>query len=95
MEGGGEPLVLEGENAKKPHETSPPEDQRRNLYVLGIPHHMTLDELRELFSRYGTVQHAVILAVLDAFRRRRGFIVMNSNVEAAAAMKAMSGSVVL
>lgn len=70
-------------------------DQRRNLYVLGIPHHMTLEELKELFGKYGIVKHAVILAVLDAFRRRRGFIVMNSNGEAAAAMKGMSGSVVL
>lgn len=56
---------------------------------------MTLDELKELFGRFGGVQHAVILAVLDAFRRRRGFVVMNSNAEAAAAMKGMSGSVVL
>lgn len=56
---------------------------------------MTLDELKELFGRHGVVKHAVILAVLDAFRRRRGFIVMNSNAEAGAAMKAMSGSVIL
>lgn len=69
-------------------------DQRRNLYVLGIPHHMTLEELKELFGQHGAVNHAVILAVLDAFRRRRGFIVMNSNPEAAAAMKAISGTVV-
>jgi hypothetical protein len=54
-----------------------------------------LDELRELFGRHGTVQHAVILAVLDAFRRRRGFIVMDSNEQAATATKAISGSIVL
>ncbi|KAF8314465.1 hypothetical protein DL93DRAFT_2167259 [Clavulina sp. PMI_390] len=70
-------------------------DERRNLYVLGIPHHMTLEELKERFGRHGAVKHAVILAVLDAFRRRRGFIVMNSNAEAAIAMKALSGTVIM
>lgn len=83
------------EGVMKKQEGSSNEDQRRNLYILGIPHHMTLDELKDLFGRFGGVQHAVILAVLDAFRRRRGFVVMNSNAEAAAAMKGMSGSVVL
>lgn len=55
---------------------------------------MTLEDLKDLFGRFGGVQHAVILAVLDAFRRRRGFIVMNSNAEASAAMKGMSGTTV-
>jgi RNA recognition motif-containing protein len=69
-------------------------DQRRNLYVLGIPQHISLEQFTGLFSSFGVISHAVILAVLDAFSRRRGFIVMSSNEEAALAMKRMSGVVV-
>ncbi|KAF9506297.1 hypothetical protein BS47DRAFT_438289 [Hydnum rufescens UP504] len=69
-------------------------DQRRNLYVLGIPQHISLEQFTGLFSSFGVISHAVILAVLDAFSRRRGFIVMSSNEEAALAMKRMSGAVV-
>lgn len=44
----------------------------------------------QLFSRYGSVAHAVILATVDNASRRRGFIVMNSHQEAKAAMDGLS-----
>ncbi|KAF8328168.1 uncharacterized protein EI90DRAFT_3126337 [Cantharellus anzutake] len=69
-------------------------DERRNLYVLGIPQHFTLEQLRSIFESYGRVLHAVILAVLDAFSRRRGFVVMSANHEAVNAMKRLSGKVI-
>lgn len=43
-----------------------------------------------MFSRFGTVAHAVILATVDNASRRRGFIVMNSHNEARAAMDGLS-----
>jgi len=69
-------------------------DERRNLYVLGVPQHFTLEQLRTLFEPLGCVLHAVILAVLDAFSRRRGFVVMSTNQEAVNAMKRLSGKVI-
>lgn len=44
----------------------------------------------EIFSRYGAVSHAVILATVDNSSRRRGFIVMGSHQEAKAAMDGLS-----
>jgi RNA recognition motif-containing protein len=44
----------------------------------------------EVFSRYGTVSHAVILATVDNASRRRGFIVMANHQEAKAAMENLS-----
>jgi len=64
-------------------------DNRRNLYVLGLPFDLTKAELVEIFSRYGTVSHAVILATVDNASRRRGFIVMSNHSEARAAMDAL------
>ncbi|EJD51390.1 hypothetical protein AURDEDRAFT_159789 [Auricularia subglabra TFB-10046 SS5] len=67
-------------------------DNRRNLYVLGLPVDFAQEEFTHVFSAYGTVEHSVIMATLDQFNRRRGFIVMSSNAEAAAAMRGLSGS---
>lgn len=47
-------------------------------------------EFMEVFSRYGKVSHAVILATIDNASRRRGFVVMSSHAEAKLAMNAMS-----
>lgn len=47
-------------------------------------------EFMEIFSRYGAVSHAVILATVDNSSRRRGFIVMGSHQEAKAAMDGLS-----
>ncbi|PSS36958.1 hypothetical protein PHLCEN_2v1174 [Hermanssonia centrifuga] len=65
-------------------------DARRNLYVLGLPFDLTKAEFVELFSRYGVVSHAVILATVDNASRRRGFVVMGSHREAKFAMDVLS-----
>ncbi|KAH7907949.1 hypothetical protein BJ138DRAFT_1174398 [Hygrophoropsis aurantiaca] len=65
-------------------------DGRRNLYVLGLPFDLTKIEFAAIFSQYGTVSHAVILATVDNASRRRGFVVMSSHEEAKAAMIALS-----
>ncbi|KAI0916035.1 hypothetical protein AcV5_003484 [Taiwanofungus camphoratus] len=65
-------------------------DNRRNLYVLGLPFDLSKSEFVEIFSRYGTVSHAVILATVDNASRRRGFIVMSNHHEAQSAMDALS-----
>ncbi|KAH9852277.1 hypothetical protein C2E23DRAFT_921882 [Lenzites betulinus] len=72
-----------GRAAKQP-------DARRNLYVLGLPFDLTKTEFAEVFSRFGTVAHAVILATVDNASRRRGFIVMNNHPEAKAAMDGLN-----
>ena len=43
----------------------------RNLYVLNLPLDVTTDDFEALFSRYGHVEHAVILATLDHLARHR------------------------
>ena len=44
----------------------------------------------EIFSRYGRVSHAVILATIDNASRRRGFIVMSTHAEARLAIGSLS-----
>ncbi|KAI8972847.1 hypothetical protein BD414DRAFT_212156 [Trametes punicea] len=65
-------------------------DTRRNLYVLGLPFDLTKAEFAEVFSRFGNVAHAVILATVDNASRRRGFIVMSNHQEAKAAMDGLN-----
>ncbi|KAF9444622.1 hypothetical protein P691DRAFT_786447 [Macrolepiota fuliginosa MF-IS2] len=66
-------------------------DDRRNLYVLGLPFALTKrNEFAALFSRYGTVSHCVILATVDNSSRRRGFIVMSTHEEAKLAMSELT-----
>ncbi|KAH7886992.1 hypothetical protein F5I97DRAFT_1872142 [Phlebopus sp. FC_14] len=65
-------------------------DVRRNLYVLGLPFDLTKTEFVKIFSPFGTVSHAVILATVDSASRRRGFIVMSTHEEASAAMNTLS-----
>lgn len=67
-------------------------DQRRNLYVLGLPYTLKMAELQERFSPYGHVSHVVILATVDSASRRRGFVVMSSHREALAAINALNGT---
>ena len=47
------------------------------------------EEFKALFSRYGKVEHSVILAVLDNYSRRRGFVVFSTHAEAKNAMRAV------
>ena len=65
----------------------------KNLYILNLPLDATTDQLTALFSSYGTVVHCVILAMLDAQARRRGFIDMSSSNEAKEAIEGLNGFV--
>ncbi|KAF8068968.1 hypothetical protein FPV67DRAFT_1414778 [Lyophyllum atratum] len=65
-------------------------DDRRNLYVLGLPFSLTKTDFSNIFSRYGTVTHCVILATVDNSSRRRGFVVMSSHEEAKMAMTSLT-----
>ncbi|PPQ80559.1 hypothetical protein CVT25_001593 [Psilocybe cyanescens] len=65
-------------------------DDRRNLYVLGLPFALTKNEFSALFAQYGSVSHCVILATVDNSSRRRGFVVMSTHEEANRAMLALT-----
>ena len=55
-----------------------------------VAHDVIRAELVEIFSRYGRVSHAVILATSDNASRRRGFIVMSTHAEARLALHSLS-----
>lgn len=65
----------------------------KNLYVLNLPLDATPDQMTALFASYGNVVHCVILAMLDAQARRRGFIDMSSPKEAKEAIEGLNGFV--
>lgn len=65
----------------------------KNLYILNLPLDATTDQLAALFGHHGTVVHCVILAMLDAQARRRGFIDMASPSEARTAIESLNGYV--
>ncbi|KAE8216251.1 hypothetical protein CF327_g542 [Tilletia walkeri] len=69
------------------------EPTHKNLYVLNLPLDATTDQLAALFGHYGAVVHCVILAMLDAQARRRGFIDMASPDGAKEAIEALNGFV--
>lgn len=73
------PSVLEGFSAQRARAT----DNRRNLYVVGLPVDLAQEEFTHVFSAFGKVEHSVIMATLDQFNRRRGFTVMSTSAEAA------------
>ncbi|PFH50605.1 hypothetical protein AMATHDRAFT_60706 [Amanita thiersii Skay4041] len=79
-----------------PHDGDSPDrsqkDDRRNLYVLGLPFSLTKAELFNMFSCYGIVTHCVILATVDNSSRRRGFVVMSSHEEAKRAMTTLTST---
>lgn len=77
-------------NAASLADTKQNSDDRRNLYVLGLPFALTKNELASLFSRFGTVSHCVILATVDNSSRRRGFVVMSTHAEAKQALIALT-----
>ena len=61
--------------------------QGSKLYVGNLDYSITKDELEELFSQYGQVQHINIIE-----RKGFGFVEMSSQMEAESAMKALDGS---
>ena len=62
------------------------------FYLEHVDHAQKSAEFTELFARYGTVLHSVILATVDNASRRRGFIVMSTHMEAKLAMDSLSRS---
>ncbi|KIM46949.1 hypothetical protein M413DRAFT_422474 [Hebeloma cylindrosporum] len=69
-------------------------DDRRNLYVLGLPFALTKNEFTAIFSQYGAVSHCVILATVDNSSRRRGFVVMSTHDEARHAMACLTRTLI-
>lgn len=64
----------------------------KKLYVGNLPHRTTEDELRNLFAQYGTVVSAQVIVDRDTGRSKGfGFVEMNSDSEAQAAIDALNG----
>jgi len=47
-----------------------------------------------MFVTYGMVEHSTLLSQLDGAGRRRGFVLMSTHQEAAAAMAGMNGKMI-
>ena len=64
-----------------------------NIYVGNMAYSMTEDELRDLFSNYGTVSSARLVTDRDTGRAKGfGFVEMNDANEAKAAIEALNGT---
>ncbi|MCP4287603.1 MAG: RNA-binding protein [Gammaproteobacteria bacterium] len=64
-----------------------------NIYVGNLPYNVTEDELRETFSEFGEVTSATLIS--DKFSGQSkgfGFVEMDNNSEADAAIKALNDS---
>jgi RNA recognition motif-containing protein len=65
----------------------------KNLYVGGLPYSVAEDQLKELFSAYGTVEAArVITDRYTGQSRGFGFVEMASQEEAQKAIQALNDS---
>ncbi|WFD36033.1 hypothetical protein MCUN1_002904 [Malassezia cuniculi] len=83
--------ALDSATAKRDQSRDARGQAYRNLYVLNLPLDVTTEQLKEMFSAHGTVTHCVILAMLDAQARRRGFVDMEDAESAARAVQALHG----
>ncbi len=64
----------------------------RKLYVGNLPYSATEESLTEAFSRFGTVQSAVVVTDRDTGRSKGfGFVEMGTDQEAADAAAGMNG----
>jgi RNA recognition motif-containing protein len=62
------------------------------LYVGNLPYNMGDDELREVFSRAGSVESATVIKDRESGQSRGfGFVEMSSAAEAEAAIQALDG----
>ena len=63
----------------------------KKLFIGNLSWNLTLDDLRAEFSKFGTVEDAVIL--MDKFQRSKGFgfVTMSSEEEAQAAIEGLNG----
>lgn len=65
----------------------------KKLYVGGLPYSTTDPEMKELFAKYGAVSSASVL--MDKFTGRSrgfGFVEMENDAEAQAAIDALNGT---
>ena len=64
-----------------------------NIYVGNMPYAMTVEELKELFSQYGSVADARLVIDRETGRVKGfGFVEMNDQSEAEAAINAINGT---
>ncbi|MBS0636544.1 MAG: RNA-binding protein [Verrucomicrobia bacterium] len=64
----------------------------KKLYVGNLPHSTTENELRELFANYGEVVSAQVIIDRDTGRSKGfGFVELNTDDEAQAAINALNG----
>jgi RNA recognition motif-containing protein len=64
-----------------------------NIYVGNLPYNLTEDELHDAFAAHGTVTSSVIITDRDTGRSRGfGFVEMETDDEANAAIAALNGS---
>jgi RNA recognition motif-containing protein len=62
-----------------------------NMYVSNLSFHTSETELRKLFEQFGAVSSAKVISDRETGRSRGfGFVEMESDVEAEAAMKALN-----
>ncbi len=65
---------------------------KSKLYVGNLPFSVDTDQLRDMFSEYGTVSDAIVLTDRDTGRSRGfGFVTMNSGEEAVKAAEGLNG----
>ena len=69
------------------------DDQNKRLYVGNLPYSVRSNDLRQLFSSFGTVVDAVVMMEPGSRDRSKGFgfVTMNSADEANAGAAAMNG----
>ena len=64
-----------------------------NIYVGNLPYSVTEAELEEAFGAYGTVSRATVIMDRETGRARGfGFVEMENDAEADAAIEALNGS---
>ena len=62
-----------------------------NMYVSNLSFHTTDDDLRKLFEQFGAVSSAKVITDRDTGKSRGfGFVEMNSDAEANAALKGLN-----
>ena len=65
----------------------------KKIYVGNLPWSTTDEDLKELFSTYGTVESSAVVNDRETGRSRGfGFVEMPSNAEADQAIKALNGN---
>ena len=64
----------------------------KKLYVGNLPYNTSEDDLRKLFSQYGTIESVAVITDRDTGRSKGfGFVEMKNDQEAQAAIAALNG----